>query len=475
MRGNLGTARLRSALGLAALAVGLAVLVAACGGGGGTTAAPETTAPETTAPETTAPETTAPETVPTETVAAGGMIQQPGICGDPSTQGQPATGEPIKIGAMATKVPGIDFTWITKMTGAYFDCVNENGGIHGRPIEYIAEEEQIDPQQIAALATKLIEQDQVLGIAGSTSIIECSVNKDYYAKMNFYPIIAGVSLDCFRSPNFSAVNMGPYYSDLGAAQALVRMGAKGTIVVVSPNQPGYDAIQAGVVEFAEQNGLKGKALLEDVPFSDPAGLAQRLVQEAGPGGGVILDMTGPTVVPLLQAIEQQGLVDAVLWGASTPPNDPSVAQALSSAWNGKFNINAEFNVLDSTAPDQVLANAIDAKYVPDVPISAFQQMGFLAGKAATEALLRIEGDITVESVNAAFKALTNVTSDIWCKPWYYDSTVGANVSNNTDLTVAPLDGNMVQKEDCFDIAVLPDNFLGEIRAKESELGLNVGG
>ena len=76
------------------------------------------------------------------------------------------------------------------MTAAYFECVNDNGGINGRPIEYIAEEEQVDPTQIASLARKLVEQDQVLGIVGSTSLIECSVNRDYYAEQNYYLIIA---------------------------------------------------------------------------------------------------------------------------------------------------------------------------------------------------------------------------------------------------------------------------------------------
>ena len=70
--------------------------------------------------------------------------------------------------------------------------------------------------------------------------------------------------------------------------------------------------------------------------------------QAGDGGGVVLDFPGPTVLPLLGAIKQQGLIDRVIWASSTPPNDPSVAEALDADWNGKFLINAEFNVLDST-------------------------------------------------------------------------------------------------------------------------------
>jgi branched-chain amino acid transport system substrate-binding protein len=413
---------------------------------------------------------------PVETVApatgSGSNIQAHGECGEGT--GEEATGEPIELGGMATNIPGVDFTWITEMTGAYFDCVNDNGGIHGRPIEYIAEEEQVDPQQIASLAAKLIEQDEVVGIVGSTSLIECSVNRDYYAEQEYYLIVAGVAQDCFTSPNFSAVNMGPYYSSLGGAQAALRAGAEGTLVVASPNQPGFDLINSGVVEFAEENGMEGVSILEDVPISDPAGLAQRLVAEAGDGGGVVLDFTGPTVLPLLQAIEQQGLIDAVVWASSTPPNDPSLAAELSEAWNGKFLINAEFNVLDSGEPDQEHMNAIQAEYAPDVPISSFAQMGYLAGRIATDALLGIEGDITKESVNEAFRGVTNFVSDIFCAPWYFDSTVGSNVSNNIDLTVAPEDGNMVQVEGCFEIAELPGNPLAEIRAAEEEHGLNTG-
>ena len=236
--------RRRSLLGLAATGI---LVLAACGDdddddgaapattAGGTEPAAATTAPsaETTAPaaETTAggAETTAPADTggaTTEATGGGGAsnIQAPGECG--LGTGEPADGEPIKIGAMATKAPVADFTWITSLTAAYFECVNDNGGINGRPIEYIAEEEQIDPQQIASLAVKLIEQDQVLGIVGSTSLIECSVNRDYYAEQEYYLIIAGVAQDCFTSPNFSAVNMGPYYSSLGGAQAALRAGPK---------------------------------------------------------------------------------------------------------------------------------------------------------------------------------------------------------------------------------------------------------
>ena len=151
------------------------------------------------------------------------MITQPGTCG--LGNGEEATGDPIKLGALATNNPAADFTWIPKMAAIYFDCVNQNGGIYGRPIDYHYEDEtEVDPAMSASLATKLVEEDQVLGIVGSTSLIECDVNGAYYAEHGYYPIIAGVAQGCFTNPNFSAVNMGPYYSSLGGAPGRAACG-----------------------------------------------------------------------------------------------------------------------------------------------------------------------------------------------------------------------------------------------------------
>lgn len=442
------------------------------------TAAEDTAADDAESEDTTADTESEPvESEPAEGdgESAGEMIIQPGECG--LNNGEEATGDPIRLGAGATNVPGIDFTWGPKMSQLYFDCVNANGGIYGHPIEYSYEDGAPDPAVWTAIATKLVEEDQVLGVVGTFSVVECDVNGDYYADNGYHPIIAGVAPGCFLSDQWSAVNMGPYYSMLGGAQAALNAGATGKLVAASPNQPGMDYNNTAVESIADVEGLEYEGVLEDVPIADPAGFAQRLVQMAGSGGGVILDFTGPTVLPLLEAISQQGLVDEVVWASSTPPNDPSVAQALAdccgSDWDGKLLINAEFDLLDSGKPDAELMLQLHEDGNADFPVSAFAQMGFLNAKVATEALLRMgEGaEYTVESVNDAFYSLTNMESDMWCRPWYYSSGPDlANVSNNTDRTVVPQGGVMVETEECFDILATPANPLAEIREFEVSQG-----
>jgi branched-chain amino acid transport system substrate-binding protein len=377
--------------------------------------------------------------------------------------GKKASGDPIKIGAIITKQPGVDFTDITDTAKAYFDCVNDNGGINGRPVQYIAEPEQTNPQQVASLATKLFEQEHVLGLAGSSSLIDCAVNHEYYEKNDIYVIAAGIARECYFGTNIRNVNMGPYFSTLGAAQYLVRQGVKG-LAVVNAKTPGADFNNLGAVELAKENKIPAKAFLENVPVTDGAALALKLADAAGDGGGVVLTFTPPEALKVLQGAEQQGLIDKVKWACATPCNDKSISDALGPAWNDKLGINAELNLVDSTGPDNTNWRKVIAKYAPDTAVGSFSQMGYVSAIIATKALLGIQGDVTKESVNEAFKNLKDVETDILCKPWSWGGK--QYLSNNADRTIVPKDHKFVQKEDCFDIAAVPSNFLGEQRKAE---------
>src|SRR5919197_5354600 len=74
-------------------------------------------------------------------VGSGTASATKSVCG--AGTGKKATGAPIKIGGIDMLIPGVDFTTIGKVANAYFRCVNDNGGINGRPIKYILYTEQL--------------------------------------------------------------------------------------------------------------------------------------------------------------------------------------------------------------------------------------------------------------------------------------------------------------------------------------------
>ena len=399
-------------------------------------------------------------------VGSGKASATKSICG--LGTGKKATGRPIKLGGIAMLIPGVDFTTIGKVAKAYFDCVNDNGGIRGRPIQYVLYNEQLNPAQQASLARKLVESDKVVGIVGNTSFTECGTNWKYYRSKGYTVIGAGVQAECFGTPTFVETNMGPRYSNIGAAQALVRAGAK-SIVVASPSTIAAYA-DGGALKVAERAGLPNRSFPVTLPVTDANTIIRQLYQAAGEGGGIILDFTPDTAPALMKAAIAQGLVDKVKWGSSTPIANTFMAGQFPE-FDGKLFVNSEFGLLDaSQGPDTRLMLAVLKRYTKIDP-QAFAQMGFMAGKFATQALLNVRGAVTAKSYNAAVRGLKNVKTDMLCKPWYVGNNLPYHIPNNWDITVDYRDGKVVLKERCFAIAAV-DQELVRTRVWEKRFKLN---
>ncbi len=380
--------------------------------------------------------------------------------------GKKASGPPVKIGAIATKQPGTDFTEGTAGAEAYFKCVNDNGGINGRPIEFLLETEQTDPGQIANAAVKLAESEGVLGIFGNFSIIEGAVNHEYYEENGFSVLCAGIAPEAYSTPNMACVNMGPRYSSDGAVQAVIRQDVD-KVVFDQSNVPGTEYIVAGPRAITNAEGVEFEAFADTPPIQDANSVAVKLVQAAGPNGGVVLNFTPPEALKILQAAEQQGLADQVkAWGCSTPCNTDYVAEALGSVWDDKLLVNAELNVTDADDPDSELYRSVMAKYAPDESLGSFSQMGFVIGDIATEAMLGIKGELTKESVNEAVKNVKNYRTGILCAPWYFGDAP-LHIPNNIDWTTTPDGGKMVIKEECFEISEA-DPDIAQVRKIEEQ-------
>src|SRR6516162_8830781 len=387
--------------------------------------------------------------------SAGAGTVSTSSCG--TKPGVQATGTPIPLGAIATNQPGTSFTDIPNMAKAYFDCVNANGGINGHPIKLYLETEQTNPAQIAADAKQLVQTDKVVGIVGNTSIIECSVDSSYWAKLGFYIIDSGIAPECYSTPNSAAVNMGPRYSSDGAVQyALAQHVSK--IVFDQSNVPGTGYIAAGPNALAKAANTPIVDLTENVPISDASSVAIKEVNDAGPNGAVILNFTPPEALVILQAAQKLGLEDRVkLWGCSTPCNTDFLAQALGAKWNNKLFVNAELAPPDDTnTPSMNLYKAILKQYGSSVQggIGSFSQMGFTEAEIAVHALQSVTGAYTVQSVNAAIKAVSDFNTGMLCQAWSYGS-YPLHIPNNEDYTVIPNSSGqmvLVQGSGCLQIS-----------------------
>ena len=200
--------------------------------------------------------------------------------------GKKATGEPIKVRALATASGGIDFSSAPRSATAFFKCVNANGGINGRPIDYAYEDDALNQQKAAQIAAKFAADTSIVALAGDATFIGCGAANPIYKKANLYSITGtGVPQSCFESSNIAPVNAGPRMSAVATVQYLDAQGEASAIAQVSNKVPGVgDWLQAGVEDYAKSNGVKivksilhdpaaldANSIVLDVKNSDPVG------------------------------------------------------------------------------------------------------------------------------------------------------------------------------------------------------------
>ena len=241
--------------------------------------------------------------------------------------------------------------------------------------------DQTQPAQITAAAHKLIQSDHVVAIDGVFDLLECTLDAAYWKQLGIYEMDAGISPECWSTPNSSAVNMGPRYSSDGAVQYAINTVKAKKIVFVQSNVPGTGYIAAGPAAIAKASGVPITELTENVPISDANSVALKLVDAAGSDGSVVLNFTPPEALVILQAAQKLGLEDRVKsWGCSTPCDTDFLAKALGPKWNKKLFVNAEaVDADDHSGPEMQLYKAILAKYGQNVAggIGSFSQFGFL--------------------------------------------------------------------------------------------------
>ena len=384
--------------------------------------------------------------------------------------GQAATGEPIKVGAVVTITGAADFSSASRSAAAYFACVNANGGINGRPIRYLVEDDGTNPEQAAGAAARLVEDEGVVAMVASTSFLECGVNGAYYAEHNVVVVAGtGAPRECFESANIAPVNAGPRISLIGAAQYGVETYGIENVVCITFAIPNLGEWACdGIAEWGAAEGIAAEVVTHPIDTADPTSIVLEAAAK-GPDAIVVIEPL-PLGVAILQAAEQQDLAAEIHWMAGTSLYDAAFPQLVGPYWNGRFDAQIELASVDSTGADNSLWLAVlDAYGSSDQPRDTFSQSGFLAAKIFTETVLGL-GDEQLDDRDAVTEALRSITryeSDLLCGSYYFGPG-DEHKSNHAGRMASIVEGAWVQSADCFEVN---DPDLEDTLARENELGL----
>lgn len=399
-------------------------------------------------------------------LSAGSAAAAPS-CG--LNNGQAVTGEPIKVGAIVGRTGPDDFSSASRAAKAYFDCVNANGGINGRPIEYLVEDDQWNPEVAAQVATKLVKDEEVVALVGNASFVEMGVNAKLYEEEGVMAMASGCAVaECFESKNIVSTNQGPLPSSVGAAQwAVANLGAT-NVVCIGLTIPSVGPYSCGWTEkYMQSKNLAGSSVLLDPAAAD---MNSAFLEAVASGADTMLvNLPAGMAAAFLKAALESGQRDSYKWISSTPLYDRDVPAMLGADWAGVMHVNIELTPIDGTGPDASNWRAVlDAHGNADDPRDTFSQAGYLSARFFVDAMLQQDpAKLDRATVSEAIRNIKNYKSDLLCGP-YYVGPGDRHMPNHANMMVQMVEGGYKVVGECTDV---DSAYLDPYRADEKALGI----
>ena len=398
----------------------------------------------------------------------GGQVMANPICG--MNTGEAATGAPVIVGGIHGNAAPGDFSASTDAAKAYFDCVNANGGINGRPVDYRIENDQWNPEAAAQAAAKLVDDAGAVALVGNGSFMEMAVNAQTYVDKGIMSMASACAIsECHETPNIVSTNQGPLPSNLGATQyAQEELGAT-NVACIALNIPnnGPWSCKESIALMEARGGTGSMALLNPGAPDVNSALLEGIASGADT---ILLNLPAGLAIAVLKAAEEQDLRDAYIWIAPTPLYDLSVPEALGDYWDGAVYVNAELAPFSVNGPDaQNFLKVMDAHANPDDPRDTFAQAGYLSASYFVKRMLEMDpADLDDRAkVTDAIRSISGYTSDLMCGP-YYVGDADFHMPNHAGYMLQIIDGGFKIVRECyeFDSAYFEPHI-----AIEKELGL----
>ncbi|MEW6644693.1 MAG: ABC transporter substrate-binding protein [Pseudomonadota bacterium] len=281
------------------------------------------------------------------TSARRGMLKGWAAAGVLALLGWPATGRAQEVGLTDTTIKigmfaplsgsnmayGFDVANAARM---YYDKINKDGGIHGRKIEVVLEDDRCNANDLVAAVKKLVEQDQVFLLNGGSCSAAVVAAKDYVVRAKvplvmlnasgdgaLYPptdyifgaysisqYAVGGSIVDFAAKTFGAkkiayINHDDAYGAWNLEGSKVDAAAGKVDLAVESISPSITDVTAPFIKLRASN----PDVLAIVAYARPAALLIKKAHELGFNKPIILSVNG--TANLAQLAENVGGKDAL--------------------------------------------------------------------------------------------------------------------------------------------------------------------
>jgi branched-chain amino acid transport system substrate-binding protein len=334
-----------------------------------------------------------------------------GFCRAPSASGQDLV--VAQVASQTSPVTAANAKGMYSGMKAYFDYVNAQGGVNGRPIRLVSRDDELKPGKMLEITREFIADREVLVLAGYVN----TGGLTELAKANL-PGEAGIALISPLQGDKSivgAANIFPFRSGYpDEVLALLKEAAstgKKKVAVVYWNVTFGPAMEQLARDWSTKGGLNVAAWVK-VDASAPAqdrfdaimkdAVAQVLKAEPD---AIVMLISGRYSLEFVRQIKNSAAADAQLYAMSIVPPGDLVKAAGAEKARGIVIAQAVPFPFSATLPVVSEYQKLMPKYAPGELLSFATLEGFIAGKITAEALRRAGPKPTREKVLKALNAM----------------------------------------------------------------------
>ena len=337
-----------------------------------------------------------------------------------------------------------------KVLDAFWKYINDKGGINGRKIKWIAEDDQSNPQKAVVAVKKMVEQDKIFAIISSMGSPSNAAVKDYMIQnslSNLFPYDQTNTL--FDRPIPGFYHFMPTYEVEGAIAArwAIETQKKQRIAIFYiSSQFGKDGL-AGVKEAVAK--LNGQVVAE-VPFNvNEPDFSSHAIKLKNSNADIIIAV-GPPGQFATAFKETRKLGFKADWLNIMGVNKQK-ADLIGPDFEGTYGLDMRIpDLKDTSNPEVKEFRDFMAKYAPSQPDSELQWQAWDVGMHTVELLTRAGKDLTLQSIDTA--AYTFKDWGRWKVTWTPTQHLGNQVLSVTqwkdgkiNVVSPPISADLIQK------------------------------
>ncbi|MCU5781684.1 extracellular ligand-binding receptor [Alcanivorax balearicus MACL04] len=340
------------------------------------------------------------------------------VWGDDGGAPQGVTEAEIRIGHLGPQTgPVAAYDKIRMGIQAYFNYVNERGGVKGRKLRLIAYDDQYQPGRTVQLTKRLVDEDKVYAMLGNVCT-PCNVATRPFNERSGIPMLmtSSGSKQFVEPPiaNYMGSSLANYEFEARVLTDYIATKLKAKRVVVAYQNDDYGSPLAE----AAKDALKGYAEVElvgEVNFqaadSDLSTQAQR-IRQANPDAILAFSTPAPAA-QLKKALYNIGLSEPAFLVSSVGGDSETMFDlAGKEVWNGT--ISSAVLPKPDQSEDESIKQYIEqfAKDYPKVALADWGQTGWAAAEVLVEALKRSK-TLSWDDFLSVFDSFDNWTGSMY--------------------------------------------------------------